>query len=128
MAQPPLLMSIPDLLGARAAIQYINHQPNLPGSTMPAQMPQMGHAAQMPSLPSIPQPQQAQQDPQSGFGGMGGGAGAMQGLMNATGFNPAYYANKALGFWGQSGVNAPTIAAPSFNLSSMLPNLNIFGG
>src|SRR4051812_17232865 len=83
MDTTPLLMSLPQLLGARNAIQYINHQPMLPGSTMP-QAPQMGHAAQMPGLPNIAaqpqQPQQAQQDPTSMFGGSSAMQGALQNM------------------------------------------------
>lgn len=109
MAQPPLLMSLPQLLGAMHPIQYINHQPNMPLSTMPSQMPKMGTAARMPSLPDIPREQQPQQAPQSPFGGMGGG-NPLQGLMNATGFNPSYYLNKAFGYSVPQDVNLAPIA------------------
>jgi len=123
MSDIPLLM-IPQLLGAQHPIQYTNWQPNLPGSTMP-KPPQMGHAAQMPSLPNIPQqqgPQQAQQDPMAMFGGSQAFGTAVNNM------NLPYWSNKIFGGWGQSGVTAPTLAAPSFDLQSMLPNLNIFGG
>lgn len=123
MSDIPLLM-IPQLLGAQHPIQYTNWQPNMPQSSMP-KAPQMGHAALMPSLPNMPaakQPQQSQQDPMSMFGGSQGLGSAMQNM------NLPYWSNKMFGGWGQSGVNAPSIAAPSFDLSSMLPNLGIFGG
>jgi len=121
----PLLMALPQLMGARAPIQYTNYQPTLPGAALP-KAPEMGHAAKMPSLPPISQPRQALQDPTSAFGGMGGGASGMQGLMNLTGFNPQYYANQLFGM-GQSSVNPYNIAAPSFDMSSItLPTLPTF--
>lgn len=127
--QSPLLLNpAPALAGLPpgAAIQTNTPQPILPQPGVPAapRNNQPNNTA-MNLLSSIRSQQDRMGSGQGGGQGMQSpmlGGGGMQGFLNATGFNPAYYANKLFGM-GQSAVT-PFNLTPSIGMSDIsLPNI-----